>query len=280
MDIPNTDMDGDREPRYFWRRAFAFLLDLLVAQLVVALLFAAIDAAAGTLLGDSSLVSASECSPASPSHPQVVRIDGMWPLPAGWRRENTICHYGVGEDESWTFTTRLMWKEGTANYSQEVSYDIDKNGKALPNEYALDFKLFAIVLLFIVFAANGWRSPGKAAMGLRIKTAEGATPGWGHAVLRETFKLLPLVVFGVFAAWVALAAPAFLTDSEAMLVSMRDSGVMTSSWMLLLFGWYGGTILWWLAPFAIWRGRTWHDALAGTKLVRCDLPAARVSRRP
>lgn len=268
--MTSVDMTGDREPRYFGRRALAFLLDILVAQLVVALLFSAVDAATGTSLGDSASISASECNPAPATHPQVVRIDGMWPMPAGGQRKNTICHFGSGADESWTFTTQLEWKDGGANYSKQLSYSIDKDGRALPTTYLPDFGPLGIVLLFIILAAKGLRSPGKSLMGLKIVTREGAAPGWGHAIRREVLKLAPLVVWGGFSVWVAVAPPAFLSDSESMLVAMRDSGVMTSPAMLLMFGWYGGAILWWLAPFAIWHGRTWYDVLAGTKLVRTD----------
>lgn len=26
-------------------------------------------------------------------------------------------------------------------------------------------------------------------------------------------------------------------------------------------------LVWWLGPFIVWRGQTWHDRLAGTKVV-------------
>ena len=45
--MTNVDGKDEREPRHFWRRAFAFLLDIVIAQLIVALLFSAVDAAAG-----------------------------------------------------------------------------------------------------------------------------------------------------------------------------------------------------------------------------------------
>ena len=277
--MTSTEMDGDREPRHFWRRVFAFLLDVLVAQLVVSLVFSAVDGVAGTSLGDSFTSSQSQCSPAPADHPQVLRIENMWPLPAGWQRENTICSDGMGVDQSWSFTTRASRKEGETTYTKEVGYAIDKDGKALPAEYAPNFGPFAIVLFFIVLAANGWRTPGKAALSLRIKTAAGDRPGWGHAFRREVLKLLPIMSFGVMAVWVAVAPPDVLTNSEASIIAMRDGTFLTSPWMLMLFSWCAGTIIWWFGPFVRWRGRTWYDALAGTKVVR-STPASTARRRP
>jgi hypothetical protein len=276
--MTSTDMVGDREPRYFWRRAFAFLLDVLVAQLVVSLVFAAVDGVAGTSLGDSLANSQSQCSPAPNDHPQVLRIESLWPLPAGWQRENIICSEGTGADQSWSFTTRAILK-GETTYTKEVGYSIDKDGNALPTEYAPNFGPFAIVLFFIVLAANGWRTPGKAALSLRIKTTAGGMPDWGHAFRREVLKLMPIVSFGVIAVWVAVAPPDVLTNSEVSIIAMRDGTFLTSPWMLMLFAWCAGTIVWWFGPFVRWRDRTWYDALAGTKVVRSDLPAATARRR-
>lgn len=276
--MTNVDGKDEREPRHFWRRAFAFLLDIVIAQLIVALLFSAVDAAAGTTFGDSPAVSASECSPAPAGHPQAIRVEGMWPLPAGGRRDNTVCRYGSGEDQSWTFTTHVAWKEGTTDYSKEVSFDIDKDGKALPAAYAPNFEPFAIVLLFLVLAATGWRSPGKVMMGLRLTGADKAAPSRRQAAGREMLRLLPLVVLGVLVTLVAVVPPALLTDSEAALVGMRDGWIPASPEALFLLAWYGAALLWWLAPFIVWRGRSWHDALAGTKVVLSDLPAS-ASRR-
>ena len=203
----------------------------------------------------------------------------MWPLPGGWQRENTVCQHGGGGKESWTFTTRVRWKEGSINYSKELTYDIDKSGNALPMEYAPDFRPFAILLLFVVFAADRWRSPGKSITGLRIMTVDGGQLGWQRAFLREALKLSPLLTFGGITIWAALAPPVILTDSEVSLVAMRD-GFLVSPQMLFLYAFCVGSSVWWFGPFIVWRGRTWYDAFAGSKVVRTDRTPTSGRQRP
>jgi hypothetical protein len=280
MKMTSTNMAADVEPPHFWRRAFAFLLDLLLAQLVVSLLFTALDTATGTSLDGSSSSETSQCSAAPASHPQVVRVEGMWPLPAGWQRENVVCHYGSGADERWTFTTRLVRQDGTMTYRKSVTYDIDKEGKAMRGEFAPDFQYFAIVILFVALAASRWRTPGKSMMSLQVTGEDGVRPGWRHTGLREFLKLMPLTLFGLFAVWISVAPPRVLTDSEVSLVAMRDGALWTSPWTLFLIGWCGFVIVWCIGPFLRWPGRTWYDAVAGTKLIRTESRRASGPRRP
>lgn len=278
--MTNTDMAGDREPRYFWRRGFAFLLDALVGQLAAALLFALIHGVTGISLGQGFTAYQTQCTDAPAGHPQIARVDALWPLPAGAERQNVVCNHTVNGEASQTFVTRVIRKDGATTYTKEVAYPIDKDGKALPTEYALDLTPFVIVVFFIILAANGRRTPGKAALSLRIRTADGGGPGWRDATQREVLKLLPLVLFGVLTLWMVVAPPVALTDSEASIISMRDGTLLTSPWILILFGWGAAACVWWFGPFIVWRGRTWYDALAGTKLVRTDPPGASARRRP
>ena len=272
---------GDhREPRHFWRRSAAFVLDALVAQLVAALLFAAIHAATGISLGPAFTTYRTQCAAAPAGHPQLARIDALWPLPSGAQRENLVCDHTVDGKQSRTFVTQVIWKDGITTYTREVAYPIDEDGKALPTEYELDLAPFAIVLFFVVLTAHGRRTPGKAMLGLRVKTEQGGVPGWGHAVRREALKLLPLVLFGVLMLWMALAPPAAMTDSEVSIIGMRDGTFLTSPWMLILFGWCAASFLWWFGPFVAWRGRTWYDALAGTKLIRSERSLPNAPRQP
>lgn len=278
--MTSTNIAAGIEPRHFWRRAAAFVLDLILAQLVVSLLFAAVETATGTSLGGSASSATSECRAAPASHPQVVRVERMWPLPAGWQRENVVCDYGSGADESWTFTTRLVRQDGTMTYRKSVTYDIDKDGKALRGEFAPDFQSFTIVILLVALAAGGWRTPGKSLMSLQVKCEDGPRPGRQQAGLREFLKLLPLTLFGLLVAWISVAPPSVLTDSEVSLVAMRDGALWTSPWTLFLIGWCGFVILWCVAPFIRWRGRTWYDAVAGTKLIQVESRRASAPQRP
>jgi len=224
----------------------------------------------GISLGQGLVTYETECAVASDNHPQVTRVRALWPLPGGARRESLVCDDSANGATNKIFITRVIRTEGVTTYTKEVAYPIDKDGNALPIRYDLDLTSVAVIVFFIILAANGRRTPGKAALSLRIKTTEGGTPGWSHAIKREVLKLLPLAWFVLLTLWMAVAPPAALSDSEASIIGMRDGTLLTSPWMLIIFSWSVISALWWFAPFIFWRGRTWYDALAGTKLVRTD----------
>ena len=75
-----TIESGSIERRYFWRRAIGFILDLVLALLLSALVLWAVHRTTGIDLGAPGIVHVTQCGPAPADHPQVQRIDRAWPL--------------------------------------------------------------------------------------------------------------------------------------------------------------------------------------------------------
>lgn len=270
-----TESDGSAgmERRHFSRRAFAFLLDAILATLIITLLFGAIRAVTGTDLGTPSLASftQSNCDSAPIDHPQVIRVEKMWPLAAGQTRQHVLCRISVnGTEQPLMFISRVISRDGAATYTSEARYPVDDIGQPLAVDYPMDWSPVAYIVIFAAFTAKGRRTPGKASMALRVTTDAGSNLSWPTAFKREALKFLPFVVYFVAAIWFALFPPAMLSDSEAIIIAMRDGGVFTSAYAILFMAFGIGMIVWWVGPFLVWRGRTWYDAVAGTKLIRTD----------
>ena len=269
------------QQRHFGRRALAFLLDAILATLIISLLFGAIRAVTGTDLGTPSLASftQSHCDAAPVNHPQVIRVEGMWPLASGETREHVLCRISVnGRERPLLFITRVISKSGATTYTREANYSVDQNGQPLAVDYPVDFSPIAYLVMSAGFAAQGRRTPGKASMALRVTTDDAGNLNWATAFKREGFKFLPFLVYFLAVLWFAVYPPAMLSDSEAIIVAIRDGGVFTSTYAMLFIAFGIGTLVWWTGPFVIWRGKSFYDALAGTKVIRTDQRSA--SARP
>jgi uncharacterized RDD family membrane protein YckC len=168
------------------------------------------------------------------------------------------------------FVTRVISKDGATTYTREAHYPVDENGQPLAVDYPMDWSPIAYVVIFAAFTARGRRTPGKASMALRVTTDAGGALNWPTAFKREALKFLPFLVYFVAALWFTLSPPALLSDSETIIVAMRDGGLFTSTYAILFLAFGVGTAVWWAGPFLVWRGRTWYDALAGTKVIRTD----------
>lgn len=269
MTIENEQLARPVEPRYFWRRAIAFVVDMIIAIFLAGLLFLAIYNATGVNLGVSGLVFSRNCVPAPANHPQVSRIEKMWSLQSGEVRSNALCRTTAwGGPSIDSFLTQVARKDGAVTYTRHVTYLVDADGNEIAYKIGPDFSLLPVLLYFVLFTASGRRTPGKAVFSLRAITAEEERLDLSAAIKREGLKLLPFIVTMFLQLWFWLSPPAMLTSSDAMIVAVRDGTLVTSNEMIFTFGTGFLTLVWWFGPFLFWRGRTWYDMIAGTKVIK------------
>jgi len=269
MTIENEQLARPVEPRYFWRRAIAFVVDMLIASLLAALLFLAIYSATGVNLGVSGLAFSRHCVQAPPNHPQVSRIEKAWSLQPGEVRSNLLCRTTAWGGPSFdSFLTQVVRKDGAVTYTRHVTYLVDADGKEIAYQISPDFSLLPILLYFVVFTASGRRTPGKTVFSLRAVATGGERLSGSAVVEREGLKLLPLVVMLLLQLWSWISPPAMLTSSDAMIVAVREGTFATSKEMIVTYGTALLTLVWWFGPFLLWRGRTWYDMIAGAKVIK------------
>ncbi|MFB2551687.1 RDD family protein [Ensifer soli] len=261
--------------RLFWRRGFAYLIDVITANLLIWIVLLVLSLAASWFLG-VSMSEPTTCEQAA-TGPAVALIEREWPLDAGEERLNIVCRstsvLGAG---SWQFTsyTRSGSSSDAFRLTRSVSFPVDARGAPLAEselflETAISVPLASLpwlltIGLFIVFGAQGRRTPGKRLMGLRVTTEDGIPPGLERSLRRELWKFMPLLAGTVLILPVLIVA---VEDLRLLIAFARDGAVPNWVLAVVLPAVLAGAV-WWLGPFLRWRGQTFHDRLAGTVVRR------------
>ncbi|WP_195909546.1 RDD family protein [Rhizobium tubonense] len=260
-------------PRYFWRRALAYVIDVTAIQIVFTVLFYALALATPWNIGFSPFNSIA-CEQAA-TGPLVDKVEAQWPLKPGEKRLNQICRVSQfdGHPPNGYFTTSVVTTSGASTYTRSVSTQIDQNGNAIDatgaGQLSSLMPLLIIPLAFAFFTANGRRTLGKRIMSLRVATIDSHLPTLKGATFREVLKFLPLIalVF-VIVVFFLLQSP-MVANFDHMVAAMRDGTAVplgTAPWI------YGAILVagftWWLLPLAVWRGQTFYDRFSGCKVLR------------
>jgi uncharacterized RDD family membrane protein YckC len=262
-----------RLPRYFWRRAFAFLVDWIV---VVAVLFAVLFAvrfATGIDLGVPQFMTTTRCKAAPPDLALVREVEAQWPLGPGETRINLLCRIdAMGKPPAFMFHTNVTSVTGGSSWktNRTVSTLVDEAGNELPMTPGLDLSFPIALGLFSFMEANGRRSPGKRLMSLRVRTEDARPLGWPTALGRTCLKFLPALLIGgvylytVLIMWSGSGSQSAFKNNVDQMKDGMPPGIL---WM---FGLGLFTLVWWFGPFFVWRGRTFYDRFARTEVVRVE----------
>lgn len=275
--MDSTTIDATT-PRLFWRRGFAFLLDLLVAGILAGFLITIVSIATGQDLGAPGIVRVITCEAAPAGHPLVTQVEAVWPLEAGATRVNQLCEtsfLGLAPRRSFHSSMVLESNAGdvvTASASRSIGFFIDEADQPLPFWPLPDFTVPVTTLIFAFFVANGRRSPGKAILSLKVVRTSGEKLGWSDALKREALKLAPLLVLSAISIWHWLFDAPISGDVAAWVAQINAVSVAGLLMPTLVIGVIA--FAWWFGPFIVWRGQSWHDAIAGTR-VEAVLPRPR-----
>lgn len=276
-----------RPPRHFWRRAAAFVVDMVALYVVLLVLALPLQAVTGWSLG-ITLAQSTTCEVTTNS-PLIRQVETEWTLAEGETRTNQICiTTGLGTRHRIFISTVAKNENGIAS-NRFVSIGIDKDGNAIPLDISwtstaptILFQFFGMALFVFVTAkmtATGKRTPGKALLSLRVVDMTTAVPSLKRCLIREVWKFLPPCIFS-FATTVhaatslprltALASGEFGDVIHAARdMQAPDVGILFAvgfiAWIICLF--------WWFGPFFIWRGQSFYDRIAGCFVVRSEATA-------
>ncbi|WP_137156272.1 RDD family protein [Rhizobium sp. FKL33] len=265
--------DAEFPKRHFLRRGAAFLLDCLLASVLAGLVLLPMSILAGVDLGASSVGTKAVCAPAPAELPALKSVETAFPLIEGESRVSTLCVVSILglQDQTYLTVTNSSGSEGgdagmTHRFtsSRTITVGVDADGKANMAVAPPSFSIPVAILILAFFISGGKRSPGKWLTSLRVITDDGGALDYKRALRRESLKLLPAL--GVFAWQAAVWGGAVLSPPEVPGVvaewTMPSITMMVAGAAFWLFG-----FVWFFGPFIVWRGKTFHDWLAGTKLV-------------
>ncbi|MEM9584098.1 MAG: hypothetical protein AAGA08_13385 [Pseudomonadota bacterium] len=244
-----------QEPRYFWRRFFALIVDLFLAS-ILAMLFALplTHAAPEKLRLSEGLFRVHLCQPIT-SFPQVVTdyIDGREVA------EASFCRYRpnlVFPPQYVAEIKILEPKEPGARINRYVELEIATlEDGTLIEPVAIDEVLTALILLLgaAAFLVRGRATPGKALLGLQIV-------GEGCALCREVRRVGPFVLFS-----------SLETALMALGVGLTVPVAIHATIVLIILAAAAYYYLW---PLIRWRGAMRYDRASGFIVTRKSVPPA------
>jgi uncharacterized RDD family membrane protein YckC len=260
-------------PRYFWRRAFAYIIDGISIEIVFTILLYALALATPWNIGFSFFNSVTCEQPTT--GPLVDKVEAQWPLKPGERRINQICRVNRpgGHSPEGYFTTSVVTTSGTSTYARSVSTQIDQNGNAINATGGAQLlsllPLLLVPLALAFFTANGRRTLGKRIMSLRVATVDGRPPTLAEATYREMLKFLPVIVVALIIVVDFLLQSPVVADFDHMIAAMRDGAASPLGMSLSIYSFiFVAGLVWWLFPLILWRGQTFYDRLSGCKVLK------------
>ncbi|WP_271025185.1 RDD family protein [Rhizobium sp. RCAM05973] len=263
-------------PRHFWRRLGAYLIDIIIFQIVFTLLFLALSSVTPWDL-TLPFLQKQQCNETT-SGPLIPKIEAEWPLQTGDVRSNQLCRISwLGSKGYTVFVSKVASQQGTATSIRTFSVPVDDKGDPVnPSVTARPKSSVVLLILPLAFAycsARARRTPGKRLLSLRVTTIEDGPLTLGLAVKREIFKFLPFVLIALFNLVSLFILRPFLPPIDQLIQQARDTSLLTADGFLALTGalapmLFVFTLIWWLYPLIVWRGQTFYDRFCDTKVVK------------
>lgn len=263
-------------PRHFWRRLGAYLIDVIIFQIVFTLLFLALSTVTPWDL-TLPFLQKQQCEETT-TGPLIPTIEAEWPLQSGETRSNQLCRISwLGSKGYTVFVSKVVSEQGSATSIRAFSVPVNGNGNPIdPNVTVRPTSSVVLLLLPLAFAccsANGRRTPGKRLFSLRLTTIEDDALPPGLAAKREIFKFLPFMLLAVFNLVSLFALRPRLPPIEQMIQQARDTSLFTADGFFALTGalaplLFVFALIWWLYPLFVWRGQTFYDRFCDTKVVK------------
>jgi uncharacterized RDD family membrane protein YckC len=267
-------------PRHFWRRVVAYLIDVIIIEIALVLLFFVVSTVTPWNLS-VPLFQNRQCSPTA-SGPLVEKIEAQWPMKPGETRVNRLCHISwLGSEGYDLFLSSVSSHDGAMTYTRSFSAAVDKSGNPVDPGTAVNTLMSVVVLLIMPLAlaygsANGRRTPGKRLLSLHVATVDGGPPGLSTELKREVLKFLPILILALLnIIWffaVKSVQPDFDHIIEQTIRQVRDGNVVTTvgltasgalTAIVLIFG-----LIWWIYPLIVWRGQTLYDRFSDCKVMK------------
>jgi len=245
-------------PRYFWRRAVAFLVDYCLAGLVALVLLLPFLGNTDRIRLGGGFIKMFMCRSVdtiapdiaaliAPKRPDAAQVCDMW-------------FNGVYDGRTLTVVYDLVQTDHSTS-SRSLSLPVSKDGELV--DPVLPGPPLSVAILWIgagLMIARFAFSPGKRLFGLRVVPAEGSEAGSisrGRAIAREGLKLAPYLLM-VFAGSIVTLGD--IRTQAAFTVRMLDHWVWlaaAATLVGLLF------ILPYLVPLIRWRGAMFYDRRLG-----------------
>lgn len=261
------------QPRFFWRRAFAFLADMtLVSLLTFALLLPLHMLAPNHVAPLKSLFTAKQCI-LLPEPPKAFAET----IPAGYFSDNGPIYFYQCRISAYFITESFVGAAFTVEREEGSMVTKTKRLTRITNERGEPLNALdpsdIVIALFVMFGfayflrnKNG-QTPGKRIFGLQVVAESPEQPlSFKRYLARETLRNIFFVGQGL------LTLIAFLSYQigsnhaffAAIIVVFADMGVFSALWIAFL----ATLVIWYFLPLLRWRGQMQYDRLTGFEVIR------------
>lgn len=253
-------------PRYFLRRAVAFIIDAIIASVVVSAMVVVLGKVTGLPTLPAEIFTRTTCEDV-----ELVAFERLVEI-LDSRQTDTIAQ-GVCEITilgSWTYYRAIFRKirssEGDLVTTRQVTnYSFTTDAAGRPKSYissGLPVVLISPVLLALLIWQLG-STFGKNFMGLEIAGSAGHRPTFQQAIVREYIKTIPVLVMAT-AAVVASVSMKTADSAEALLLQAvefgrRISNLGTPVHLLVLAISTIAVVWFYFGSFIRWRGQAYWD---------------------
>lgn len=262
---------ASREESYLLRRAFAFLLDLLILAALVDLGTAVYSRATGNYVAPVLKLGATTCAPGRPElGPDSPPVDF-----AEWD-DIAICTVHDllhGRSRFARFSTVI--NDGDTEYTQHLVLPVGEDGTLERLRYGQPFQSILVAALLAISELAFAAGPGKKLLGLRVQAVGGNAAAALQSVIRNGVRFLPL-----FPVWVSHPFAAMhlsrmpdehLYSPGHLEISAGASSLLLPAIILV------ATLAVWVVPPILARVRGTimpHNRLAQTRVARTRSPDA------
>lgn len=252
--------------KYFWRRGFAYIIDLLIVGFFATIIVVILNRSFDTKILAPELFQAKSCGVRTDLVP-LERMNELLPLEDGQVHKQVLCRRSNMLTTSfYTVSLQKIWKNGNTNYNVHVSFYSDEHGNQVSYISSEPFLYLIFPFVIALFINRTGRTPGKYIFRVIVYNDDLEKPDLKSALKREYFKGIIFVGAAIFGLYTMFGVLNFEIDDAAKYAQLVSDQVEQSSWWVwvaLAFA-VSAAIFWFqFGSFIRWRGRTYWDQFAG-----------------
>lgn len=248
--------------KYFWRRVFAYNIDLLICGFLATILVIALNGIFSVNILAPSLINSTSCEVRNDIF-TPKRMNELLPLEHGQSHRQILCNQTNMLTTSFFIThLRKVWTDGNMNYSVNINFYSDENGKQLTYISSDPFLLLLAPFVFALFLARQGQTLGKRMLGLTVYNDAFEKPDFKSALKREYLKAIFFVLAAFGGLYSMFSIISFDIDEAAETMQALATQLEQSN--LLIWATMGAVVIsvsFWFhfGSFIRWRGQTYWD---------------------
>ncbi|TDQ61718.1 RDD family protein [Maritalea mobilis] len=255
------------QPRYFWRRFFALIIDALLFQIAIFILVLVVNPIVPFELRATFPIGHTQCANVIENQ-TLSEIADLTDPDRSAHRKYVICeHSFFGLNPARNILVRTETRAPGSNFSQykQLNVPLTSNGKLDHAHSALDYVNLFLPLIMALFIFKYAATPGKLLLGLRVISDQRNVP-FLRCMLREYLKVLPLLPLMLATAGLSL----YFSNLELKQALITTVSLLSSPIYVIVLPALsiGLVIVWYVWPLLKWRNQMPYDRITNFYVIK------------